>query len=487
MPVLPSDNLAGKAAMRCILSGSHLVAGFLSLFGCLLFSLPVAEAQEEEPSFEPDPLPEEEEENEQGAIAPIDVGIGPYGSGFHYQRPVSSQFGITLGGRFKLDAFFDTQQINSDLPFFAEPAQIVAQQNGQDVLVANPNDLTNSFNLSVRELNLMAMINTPKFGEWSTFGYFEANFFGFFANAAGPSPVLRFAYFSSSNEKTGTSILAGQAEGPFSPLDPQTLNAETLVLFGNPFTGLPQVRLTQTIGKLKLEGAVVRPADLFNDVLRGSDVVGRGQDSGLPEVQGRVSYTFTEKTAHYWYYPTPGTIGLSGRFARERFHAGTDAQEDVNSFTASLDWIVPLGERITFQGEAYWGKNTDNILGLSGVVGVDNDGLFDPTAPIEELGGWAYLGYTFHPKLFGAVSYGITLPDADAFAQAGLQEDSGLDITRNEGATALLLWRFLPTSLIGLEYTRLVTERFLRLDGNTDGALVAGVLHRIQLGFLFSF
>jgi hypothetical protein len=427
-----------------------------------------------------------------GGVAPEDESIGPYGSGFTFKRTTSSQFALTIGGRFKLDAFFDTQQINSDLPFFAEPEQVVFVDavNG-DSLVANPNDLTNSFNLSIRELNLQLSMTTPPVNNWSNFGYFEANFFGFFpegANALNASPVLRFAYFTATNQNTKTAITAGQIEGPFSPLDPMTLSAETFVLFGDIFSSSPQVRVTQPWKNLKFEAAIARPVDLFNDVKRGFDIVGRGQDSGLPEFQGRISYNFPKLSGRYWYYQSPGSVGVSARAMRERFNAGTVDQADVPSITASLDWFLPIGKSLTFQGEAYWGKNTDNALGLSGVAGALNaNGVFVPQGSVEELGGWALLGYHYKDRLYTSLTAGAVFPDAAAFAVNGVQEDSALDITRNTGVATTAWWRFLPTTMFGLEYTRIDTERFLRLNNDTAGAFVDGTLHRIQAGFLFSF
>jgi hypothetical protein len=360
-----------------------------------------------------------------------------------------------------------------------------------DTLVNNPNDLTNSFNLSIRELTLLVTMSTPDIKNWSNFGYFEANFFGFFpegANALNASPVLRFAYFTSTNNKTKTAITAGQIQGPFSPLDPMTLTAETFVLFGDTFTGSPQVRITQPWKQLKFEAAIARPVDLFNDLKRGVDIVGRGQDSGLPEVQGRISYNFPKLTGRYWYYPSPGAIGLSARAQRERFNAGTAQQADVPSVTAALDWFIPLGKSLTFQGEAYWGKNTDNVLGLSGVAGaLDANGVFIPQGSIEELGIWALLGYHYKDRLYGSVTGGAIVPEAEAFAINGTQEDSGLDITRNVGSAATVWWRFLPTTMIGLEYTRIATERFLRLNNDTQGNFIDGTLNRLQAGFMFSF
>lgn len=421
----------------------------------------------------------------------LDEGIGPYGAGFKNKRPMSAQFNLTVGGHLKLDVIFDDQQINSDLPFFAEPE--VARTAAGDVPLDNPNANTNSFNLAAREALLYLAATGPQKGDWSSSGYIEFNFLGFLpgANAGSPTPILRHAYASFSNARTKTSILFGQAEGPFSPIDPQTLNWETLVLIGNPLSRLPQLRLTQQLAPVKLELALVRPADLLNDGQRGADTIGRGQDSGLPEFQARASLTLPGKgRGHYWFFRVPGSIGLSGRFSRERFHAGTANEADVNSYTVNLDWILPVGP-LTFQGEVYGGANTDNVFGLAGVAGTLNaDALFIPDGEVKEFGGWALLGYNINKELYASLSYGHIQVDASSFKEVDRREDSGLDISLNNAITANLFWTFLPGTFVALEYTRLRTDSFARVtDENGVGQIEdrSGVLNRIQLGFLFSF
>ncbi|MCB9529314.1 MAG: hypothetical protein H6701_13185 [Myxococcales bacterium] len=423
-----------------------------------------------------------------GADADQDQGIAPYGAGFVRKRPVRSQFDLALGGHIKLDLIYDTQQINSDLPFFAVADQR-ANETGDGLSGDVPDAKTASFNVAARELLLYLAGGTPEFDGWSASTYVEFNFLGFLnqgANAGSPTPILRHGYAVLSHPSTGTSILFGQAEGPFAPLDAQTVNWETLVLIGNPFNRLPQLRLTQLFGGLKVELAAVRPADYINDSRRGYDFVGRGQDSGLPEFNARVSYSFGEATGHYWFFRVPPAIGLSGRYARERFAAGADAEEDFASWTAALDFLLPLGP-LTLSGELFYGQNSDNVYTLGGVAGDVIDGSFDPDEAVAEYGGWAQLGWRPTEKLYLSLIYGRLQPDADAFAVPGRRQASGYDFTLNHTITANAYWQVLPSTFIAIEYSRLMTESRVRLEDDTRIADVSGALDRVQLAFLHSF
>lgn len=419
----------------------------------------------------------------------LDDGIGPYGAGFQRERPVRSQFDLAFGGHIKADLIYDTQQINSDLPFFAViDRQPNAAGDGLTGGVADAD--THSFNVAARELLIYLAGSTPAFDGWSASSYIEFNFLGFLAsgaNAGSPTPILRHGYATLTYEPSGTAILFGQAEGPFAPLDPQTLNWETLVLIGDAFNRLPQVRITQPIGGLKVEAAVVRPADYLNDTRRGYDFVGRGQDSGLPEFNGRVSYSFGNATGHYWYYAVPATVGLSGRFARERFAAGTDAEEDFDSWTAAVDFLLPIGP-LTLQGEAFYGVNSDNVYGLGGVAGERGPGgAFEPREEIPEIGGWVQLGYRPNRTVYTSISYGRLQPDADRYAGPGLAQASGLDLTLNHAVTVNAFYQIMPTAFVAVEYTRLMTEGWIRLADDTRGQKADGTLNRVQASMLYSF
>jgi hypothetical protein len=410
---------------------------------------------------------------------------GPYGAGYTLQNEAASEFKLNIGGHIKLDMIVDSQQIDSDLPFFALPERVITTDGaGAKTRADNPKANTLATNLAARELVLHFGTSTPRYDAWQASAYIEFNFLGFLPgyNAGSPSPILRHGYAKLTNEDSGTTLLFGQAQGPFAPIDPQTLNWETLVLMGDIFTRLPQVRLTQTMGDFSAAVALVRPADYLNDTKRGYDVQGRGQDSGLPEVQARVQYSLPLKGGHYWFYETGGAIGLSGRAARERFDAGTDAQQDITSWTAALDWIIPAGP-VTIAGELYYGQDTDNVYGLSGVARAADGAL----EPISELGGWASIGYRPTPRVYTSLIYGRIQPDKARFARAGVTQDNGLDIEHNQTVTTNLYYRILPTLFVAGEYAWLNTSYYQRTEPDGSGSSQAGSLHRAQASLLFSF
>ena len=416
------------------------------------------------------------------ALPAAALPLGPYYQSMRFTLPPSA--GGVVHGQLKLDVMLDGSQTYSDIPAFAQPTSYV-DSNG--VLQPNPAAAHQSMNLGLRESTLDLAYGEALSPSWHMEGAIELDFLGYLASstdASSPTPVLRLAYAHLSNGGPW-SFDVGQLQGPFSPLDPPTLNGNLDAYAGNLISRLPQLRCQYSAGPWSLAGAVVRPANLATDI-RGSgfDLVGHGQDSGLPELQGRLAWRPADVKVPYDAQLIPAEIGLSGRLAQEAYLPGTVAESRFSSWGISLDGRYPLGDRFWLTGEVYRGHALDTDYGLSGIAGLATASAFIPQVSVPETGGWAALGCHLLPGIDSHFIYGLAAPDSGLYAKSGWQQSSGLDVTRNESLALNFLWHLFPTSALGFEIFHLNTDYLPISDGGTK---TDGTFDRLELSWIQGF
>lgn len=391
---------------------------------------------------------------------------------------------VTLTGQLKLDAMLDGSQTYSDLPAFAQPTSAL-DSNG--ILQPNAAAVHQSMNLGVRETFLQLSVTHPLQDKWQAMALIDVGFLGFLSagvDAGSPTPVLRSAYAHLSGESPW-SLDFGQLQGPFSPLDPPTLNGNLAAYSGNLLSRLPQVRVGYEAGPMTLALAAVRPADLAADTRgAGFDLVGRGQDSGRPEVQGRFEWRLGPTPERFGGRPIPNGVALSGRYAQEAILAGTTSERRFTSWGVALDGRAAFFDCLYLETELYRGHDLDNVYGLSGVTGMVTSGAFTAHTAVPETGGWASLGLSILEGLDVHLLYGLAAPDDASFGKPGWRQDSGLDVMRNETMAFNILWRLLPSTVLGCEIARLNTH-YVPLD--RGGTKTNGTLDRLQFSFIQGF
>lgn len=391
---------------------------------------------------------------------------------------------MTIKGQLKLDAMLDGSQAFSDLPAFAQPASAL---DGNGVLQPNAAAAHQSMNLGVRETFLQLSFLHPLQGSWQAHTLVDVGFLGFLGagvDAGSPTPVLRSAFAHLSGESPW-SLDFGQLQGPFSPLDPPTLNGNLAAYSGNLLSRLPQVRVGYEAGPASLAIAAVRPADLAVDSRgAGFDLVGRGQDSGRPEMQGRLAWRLAASSGQSGLRPIPTELALSGRYAQEAFQAGTTTERRFTSWGVALDGRATFLERLWLETEIYRGHDLDNVYGLSSITGTVSSAGFTVRNAVPETGGWASLGLSLLEGLESHVIYGIAAPDDASFGKLGWRQDSGLDVMRNETLACNLLWRILPSTVLGCEIARINTHY---VPSDRGGTRTSGALDRLQLSFIQGF
>lgn len=238
------------------------------------------------------------------------------------------------------------------------------------------------------------------------------------------------------------SILGGQTWDVVSPLFP-VVNSDSLMWnAGNVGDRRPQLRAAyepksgknkySVTGGIGLTGAI-DSQDLDANGFRD------GEESGLPDFQGRVGYARTIGKGR------DASIGLSGFYGFLKTARAVAGRTDFHAQLVNLDFTLPLHTRLTLKGEGWWGRNMSDVRGGAG-QGIN-------TANGREIrgrGGWGEANVKLSRYL--TVSPGFTTDDP-------VDRDLGTGArTRNQAF--YLGDRISPSAnfLIGADYLRWRTD-----------------------------
>jgi len=341
--------------------------------------------------------------------------------------------------------------------------------NNADVpLFATPTGVGNT-SATARESRLGLRFEGPEIAGAKSSGVFETDFTGGFpAIGIGEDfgvVRLRLAYFKL--DWKNTTLQVGQDWTIFSPGNPVSLASVGTPEFaagGNLFARIPQIRLEQRWldGKISWAGAVLAsttgdyPAPNTNPFVLQP---GGGAASRIPAFESRLAVNGKD-----WLGANrAGTIGISVHYGRERV-IGSPHNTDIDVMGVSADWDMPLVKRLTFAGEAFFGRNLGGFAGdvsqtftpdfayKAGNVLVPGG----PRAP-GTRGGWTQLGFT--PPILGDrftifESFGIEDPRDKDFISLSKREAR----LRNLAFASCLRYKFSPQLSWGLEYRRLETQ-----------------------------
>lgn len=220
--------------------------------------------------------------------------------------------------------------------------------------------------------------------------------FDFLANGGSEALVLsrgvirmRLAYLKLAWEDF--SVLAGQAWDVAAPLIP-TANREFLMWgAGNPGDRRPQIRPEYQLGvgdgRLIFQAAAGLTGAFDGENLDGS-TTWDGEASGLPTLQGRLAV----KWPCLWLEKKSFEIGGWGHYAKEHLDAmpagwPADADDDYTSTAYGVDLTLPLLDFLEIRGEAWQGKNVNDLRGGILQAGVQIGDDPDPNE-VESRGYW---------------------------------------------------------------------------------------------------
>jgi len=313
------------------------------------------------------------------------------------RRPILSALDVELYGYVKLDASWDSHEIN--------PGNFALWATSE---LGNSND--DEFNMTANQTRLGLRIKGPDVEGVKTSGLIEGDFYGG-GDENKPRFRMRHAYLQLDWPEDRLSLLAGQTWDVVAPLWPGTLNFTINWDAGNIGYRRPQIRLTKDVWldgertvNLCLQGALSRT--IGRAAIGNTDT---GADSGHPTVQGRAALTFPLLAGR------PATIGAWGHWGREEYDVDAFGRDETfDSWSAGMDLAIPLADWLTVKAEIFTGEALDSYFGGIG-QGMDA-GRLDA---LGACGGWLAAAFKAADKWTFNLGAGIDALDADDATVAG--------------------------------------------------------------------
>jgi hypothetical protein len=352
-----------------------------------------------------------------------------------------SKFRIRLTGALLMNTYFNSaDSADLDLPLYAYPAS------------SNQNKKRNNIGGTLRQTRLGFSMSGPRVGGARLSA--EADF-DFWGGATSRSEgdvlgVLRIRTASARLDWDRTSIEIGQMSPMFSPRSPNSIAAvwySPLAGAGNLWQWRPQINVEHRAPLSDSTEVVLQAGFMpnFNELFRGETL------EGDPGYQGRVLLRRKMENDR------SAEIGFGGYYERRQFRF----EKRVGSFALTTDWSLPLADRLTLSGEAYYGRSIN--LGEPGGGRIDrlyavNSAVFDASTLIRGVrtsGGWAQLSFEARSDLEFNLAYGKDDPNDNdiRFGQQG-------NFTRfkNQVGSANFIYHMRHNFVVSVEYRRLLTD-----------------------------
>ncbi|HEX6813053.1 MAG TPA: hypothetical protein VF384_15620 [Planctomycetota bacterium] len=290
---------------------------------------------------------------------------------------------IKFYGFLRLDAYYNTARMDS----VVIPSRVLAE-------TGKHND--DQFHLDPRLTRFGLDVMPIDAGGSKVSGRLEIDFANFptGVSESRPTPRIRVAYIDIGKDELGLRV--GQDWDVVAPLFP-AVNHE-LLMWNAGNLGDRRAQITgryvpnatfEVKAMLGLTGAITN-----EDLDTGSAAGERdGFDSGLPQGQMRAGwkpFELVEKKA--------AELGVWGMYGQTQSDTFFDGENRFDTWTAGLDWQVPLTSAFTLRGEAWTGENLGDIRG-----GMGQTINTDPASAafgdgIRSSGGWTEVVYAYTAK-----------------------------------------------------------------------------------------
>ena len=330
---------------------------------------------------------------------------------------VWSKYNMRLYGKVKVDAHYDTAELNNN-----DWVRAVVQGDDykNDSVNFNPRDTRFGFEAG------------HKWDNWLAKGRVEIDFYG---DNAGNSllPRMRLGYVDLSHDR-GTSVRIGQDWTPVAQLNPSTIDFGVLSSAGNLWWRVPQATVRQKLGNFEILASAMKHRTTDNE-----------REDRMPWILSRVAYS-------------NGFLGEKGMLALGAGYRHADYGDDNSEDTDR--WLV-CGEfrykynALTLKGEIWTGAGIgENFLryDLDMSEELDPDQLSEPAAA---FGGWIDLTYAFTDKFSMTAGYGVDNPDDDDIGNTF----TDLRFTRNEQYYLNAWYQLAKPIKVGMEWIHVETER----------------------------
>jgi len=371
-------------------------------------------------------------------------------------KPTGSAFRFSLYGQIKVDMNYDDTRTNA-----TDDAAYVQQEKpgfGSD----------KCFALTVRQTALGVNILAPDVAGGKQRGRVEIDFYAPASVENKPEPRMKYAYWELLF--ADSSLLVGQAPDLVSPGAPNTLNRDHLDNSGNIGYRRPMIRYQRLF---KLRGGSTCQNDLAiargtgGPVSSSSSLDDAASDAAWPLLEARSGILIPTSLKR------PVVVGISGHVGQEEYDptsgtppVPTSGKGDMYmTYSAGIDWSVPLTASLDLAGEVFGGRNLDDFVG--GVAQGVNTKL---GKPIDASGGWMQVAYKPLKTWTFGLGAGIDDPD-NSDLSAG-------DRTRNTTLFTHAIYAVTDKLSTGLELSYMKTAYKAAPDGDN---------FRVQTSLIYKF
>ncbi|MGH9799625.1 MAG: hypothetical protein ACRD82_04610 [Blastocatellia bacterium] len=368
----------------------------------------------------------------------------------HAQTKVESgsRLKLRLHGEVIVNTYLNSSEsANNDVPTIAFPDLITTGRK------------RNNLGATLRQSKIGLAMTGPRIGNARLSGDVEFDFWGgpisrYDGDVLGS---LRIRTASARLDWARTTLEIGQLNPMISPLTPNSLAASwipAMASTGNLWQWRPQITLEHR-ARLSDSSSLIFKGGLlpnFSDVIGTNVGVAGGLTSeGDPGYEGCVAFRRALEDDRNF------EIGFGGYGERKTF----PFKRRVNSYALTGDWQIPIGSRLMFSGEAYYGQS----INLGERAGISIDRLYafrgsilnsaTVVRGIHSGGGWAQLSLQATKKLEFNFAAGKDDPNNNdvRFGNIG-------NFTRfkNQAASANFIYFLTPNFEMSLEYRRTLTD-----------------------------
>ena len=335
--------------------------------------------------------------------------------------------------------------------------------------------------MTTRQSRLGIRVTGATVGKAKVTGVLEGDFFGGYpAVGIGDNMgVFRLRLANARLDWTKGSLVVGQDWMIFAPVNPLSISSAGIPLFaaaGNPWSRLPQIRGEWKTKNVLLQGGLLAPqTGDFNSAFFYQP--GSGALSETPFLQGRAAVVLANFAAS----KKVATIGVSGHWGQSRVTT-TTADRTFDSNGIAADWVLPIGTKITVQGEAFAGSNLggfqagifQGLIADGAIAGPTGAPVLDGPRGIDTKGGWVQVVAAVTPTVSVHGGFGTDNPDDEDFLTVVRREtridNSAISFGFQHKASAQVSW--------GVEYRRLETKYLVAGDKDVS---------HVNVGFTFTF
>lgn len=283
---------------------------------------------------------------------------------------------VKFSGSGKLDAFYDTHAIASvregHISIYPLPKNI--DSNGEDIAAAP------SFNMLAIQTIVRADVELPDAFGAKASGAIEAHFFGANYNNQDINGLgLRHAFLNLQWQHTA--LLFGQYWHPM--FVPECSPGVISFNAGNPFQAFnrsPQIRLTHTLGDVKVLVAALSQLDFPNTGPNGVSSIYL-RNAGIPNVHAQVQ----------WQHGST-LLGAGGGYKviKPRLTSvdGTTASDETLGSYAALAYAATRIGDVRVKLEGVYGQNMTDVLLLGGYAVQSTENNIEKYTPIEAFSVW---------------------------------------------------------------------------------------------------